>query len=230
MEHTSSQLRHEHEHEHEAHRQHSHGGRVPWRTAAQATLHCLTGCAVGEVAGMVVGTAAGLSNPATVVISTALAFVFGYALTMRGVLRSGLAYRHAAKVALAADTVSIAVMELIDNTVMVGVPGAIDAGLGDALFWLSLAVSLALAFAVTTPVNRWMIGRGKGHAVVHAHHRPGPVPGEGRLPNSPRRGQDCAFRSGGARGRTRMTVGHEGCSPRRSVTYGVTEGNGVTYG
>ncbi|MGF1237861.1 DUF4396 domain-containing protein [Streptomyces sp. 2-6] len=141
-----------------------------WRTAAQATLHCLTGCAIGEVLGMVVGTAVGLHNAATVVVSIALAFVFGYALTMRGVLRAGVPLRQALKVALAADTVSIAVMELIDNTVMVGVPGAMDAGLADALFWVSLVLSLALAFVLTTPVNRWMIGRGKGHAVVHAYH------------------------------------------------------------
>ncbi|MGW4348756.1 DUF4396 domain-containing protein [Streptomyces sp. NPDC004690] len=153
---------------HEGHH-HAPAG-ASWRTAAQATLHCLTGCAIGEVLGMVVGTAAGLHNAATVVVSIALAFVFGYALTMRGVLRAGVPLRQALKVALAADTVSIAVMELIDNTVMVGVPGAMDAGLSDALFWVSLVLSLALAFVLTAPVNRWMIGRGKGHAVVHAYH------------------------------------------------------------
>ncbi|EFF89817.1 membrane protein [Streptomyces sp. e14] len=153
---------------HEGHH-HAPAG-ASWRTAAQATLHCLTGCAIGEVLGMVVGTATGLHNAATVVVSIALAFVFGYALTMRGVLRAGVPLRQALKVALAADTVSIAVMELIDNTVMVGVPGAMDAGLADALFWVSLVLSLALAFVLTTPVNRWMIGRGKGHAVVHAYH------------------------------------------------------------
>ncbi|MET8944013.1 DUF4396 domain-containing protein [Streptomyces sp. NPDC004542] len=155
-------------HDHEHHRDHL--SRSSWRTAAQATVHCLTGCAVGEVLGMVVGTAAGLHNAATVVISVALAFVFGYALTMRGVLRAGLPVRRALKVALAADTVSIAVMELIDNTVMVGVPGAMDAGFTDVLFWVSLVLSLVLAFVLTTPVNRWMIGRGRGHAVVHAYH------------------------------------------------------------
>jgi hypothetical protein len=138
--------------------------------AALATLHCLTGCAIGEVLGMVIGTAAGLGNTPTVVISIVLAFVFGYALTMRGVLRAGLPLRQAVKVALAADTVSIAVMELIDNSVMVGVPGALDAGLADGLFWGSLAFSLVAAFVVTTPVNKWMIGRGKGHAVVHGLH------------------------------------------------------------
>ncbi|MER5596469.1 DUF4396 domain-containing protein [Streptomyces sp. NPDC002265] len=157
---------HEHQHQHDAH----HGSGTSWRTAAQATLHCLTGCAIGEVLGMVIGTAAGLHNATTVVISIALAFVFGYALTMRGVLRAGLPLGQALKVALAADTVSIAVMEVIDNTVIVAVPGAMDAGLGQFLFWASLALSLVLAFVLTTPVNRWMIGRGKGHAVVHAYH------------------------------------------------------------
>ncbi|MET8246893.1 DUF4396 domain-containing protein [Streptomyces sp. NPDC005202] len=157
-----------HRPEHHAH--HHNPAGASWRMAAQATLHCLTGCAIGEVLGMVIGTAAGLHNAVTVVISVALAFVFGYALTMRGVLRAGVPVRRALTVALAADTVSIAVMELIDNTVMVGVPGAMDADLSDALFWISLVLSLALAFVLTTPVNRWMIGRGKGHAVVHAYH------------------------------------------------------------
>ncbi|MFJ8359950.1 DUF4396 domain-containing protein [Streptomyces sp. NPDC093984] len=168
MDHSAHEHGHGHGHGHEHHEQHALG--TSWRTAAQATLHCLTGCAIGEVLGMVIGTAAGLHNAATVVISIALAFVFGYALTMRGVLRAGVPVRQALKVALAADTVSIAVMELIDNTVMVGVPGAMDAGLGQVLFWASLGLSLALAFVLTTPVNRWMIGRGKGHAVVHAYH------------------------------------------------------------
>jgi hypothetical protein len=145
-------------------------GSVPWSVAAAATLHCLTGCAIGEVAGMVIGTATGLSNTATVVLSVALAFVFGYALTMRGVLRAGIGFRDALKVALAADTVSIAVMEIVDNAIVLAVPGAMEAGLASWLFWASLALSLAIAFVVTVPVNRWMIGRGKGHAVVHAYH------------------------------------------------------------
>ncbi|GAA4657889.1 MULTISPECIES: DUF4396 domain-containing protein [Amycolatopsis] len=149
-----------------------HAGTHPatWAAAAQATLHCLTGCAIGEVLGMVIGTAADLHGAATVVLSVALAFVFGYALTMRGVLRAGVGVRTALKVALAADTVSIAVMEVLDNTVMVAVPGAMDAGLGDVLFWASLAGSLVVAFLLTTPVNKWLIGRGKGHAVVHRYH------------------------------------------------------------
>ena len=152
------------------HDTHSHAGPATWGMAAQATLHCLTGCAIGEVLGMVVGTALGLHAAATVVLSIALAFVFGYALTMRGVLRAGLPFSRALRVALAADTVSIAVMEVVDNGVVVAVPGAMDAGLTSALFWLSLAGSLVVAFVVTTPVNRWMIGRGRGHAVVHAYH------------------------------------------------------------
>lgn len=148
----------------------NHGTGGSWRMAAQATLHCLTGCAIGEVLGMVIGSSIGLHNAGTVILSVALAFVFGYALTMRGVMRAGLGLRAAFGVALAADTVSIAVMEIVDNTVMVVVPGAIDAGVTTVLFWGSLALSLLVAFAVTTPVNRWMIARGRGHAVVHAQH------------------------------------------------------------
>ena len=119
---------------------------------------------------MVIGTAAGLSNAATVVLAVALAFVFGYALTMRGVLRAGVGFAEALKIALAADTVSIAVMEIVDNAIVLGVPGAMEAGLASWLFWASLAFALVVAFVVTVPVNRWMIGRGKGHAVVHASH------------------------------------------------------------
>jgi hypothetical protein len=143
---------------------------VPWKVAVSATLHCLTGCAIGEVLGMVIGTAAGWHEAATVALSVALAFVFGYALTMRGVLRAGVGFRRALSAALAADTVSIAVMEVVDNAVMLAVPGAMEAGVVSAVFWGSLAFSLAVAFVVTTPVNRWLIGRGRGHAVVHAYH------------------------------------------------------------
>jgi hypothetical protein len=143
---------------------------VSWRTAASATLHCLTGCAIGEVLGMAIGTALGWGNVATIVLAVALAFVFGYALTMRGVLRAGVGFRRAVKVALAADTVSIAVMEIVDNAVMVGVPGAMESGLGDWFFWAALAFALAVAFVVALPVNKWLIGRGSGHAVVRAYH------------------------------------------------------------
>jgi hypothetical protein len=147
-----------------------HQGAVTWSTAAAATLHCLTGCAIGEVLGMVIGTALGWGNAATIVLAIALAFLFGYALTMRGVLRAGVDLRQALKVALAADTVSITVMEIVDNGVVLAVPGAMDAGLSTWLFWATLALSFAIAFVVTLPVNRWMIGRGLGHAVVHGYH------------------------------------------------------------
>jgi hypothetical protein len=141
-----------------------------WRTAISATLHCLTGCAIGEVLGMVIGTALGWSTLPTVILSIALAFLFGYSLTMRPVLRARVAFRTAVGVALAADTVSIAVMEIVDNAFIVAIPGALDAGLTSALFWGSLVASLAIAFVVTVPVNKWTIGRGKGHAVVHQYH------------------------------------------------------------
>jgi Domain of unknown function (DUF4396) len=141
-----------------------------WRTAISATLHCLTGCAIGEVLGMVIGTALGWSALPTVILSIALAFLFGYSLTMRPVLRAGVGFRAAIGVALAADTVSIAVMELVDNAFIVAIPGALDAGLTSALFWGSLVASLVIAFVVTVPVNKWTIGRGKGHAVVHKYH------------------------------------------------------------
>jgi uncharacterized protein DUF4396 len=141
-----------------------------WTVAATATLHCLTGCAIGEVLGMVFGTTLGLQNAATVALSIALAFVFGYGLTMHSVLRAEVGFRAALKVALAADTLSIAVMELLDNAFILAVPGAMDAGLTSILFWASLAASLAVAFLLTIPFNRWMISRGKGHAVARQYH------------------------------------------------------------
>ncbi|RJQ75693.1 DUF4396 domain-containing protein [Pseudonocardiaceae bacterium YIM PH 21723] len=140
------------------------------RSAIAATLHCLTGCAIGEVLGMVLGTALDWSTVTTIVASVLLAFVFGYGLTTRSVLASGLGLAAALKVAIAADTVSILTMEIVDNAFMLVVPGAMSAGLATALFWISLLLSLAIAFVLTVPVNRWLIARGKGHAVVHAHH------------------------------------------------------------
>ena len=156
--------------DHSSHAQ-APGGRELTRTAISATLHCLTGCAIGEVLGMIVGTALGWSNTPTIVLSVVLAFFFGYSLTIKPVLASGLALSAAIPIALAADTVSIAVMEVIDNAFMLAVPGALEAGLGDPLFWASLAASLVVAFAVTVPVNRALIARGKGHAVVHQYHQ-----------------------------------------------------------
>ena len=140
------------------------------RLAVSATLHCLTGCAIGEVLGMVIGTALGWSDLQTVALAVLLAFLFGYALTLGPVLRSGLALRAAIPVVLAADTLSITVMEVVDNAVMLLVPGAMEAGLASPLFWGSLAFALAVAFVVTVPVNRWLIARGRGHAVVHRFH------------------------------------------------------------
>ena len=145
-------------------------GRELTRAAISATLHCLTGCAIGEVLGMVISTALGWHNAGNIALSIALAFLFGYALAIRPVLAAGIGFRRAVGVALAADTVSIAVMELVDNGILVVIPGAMDAGIGNLLFWGSLVVALAIAFVVTVPVNRWMIARGKGHAVAHQYH------------------------------------------------------------
>ncbi|MCX4848496.1 DUF4396 domain-containing protein [Streptomyces sp. NBC_00893] len=157
---------------HSGHATHAahHPGGASWSMAARATLHCLTGCAIGEILGMVIGTALGWGNMATMVLAIVLAFFFGYSLTLRSILKAGVDFRTALSVAFAADTLSIAVMELIDNGVIALWPGAMDATLADTLFWGALAISLAVAFVVTTPVNKWMIGRGKGHAVVHQYH------------------------------------------------------------
>jgi hypothetical protein len=140
------------------------------RAAISATLHCLTGCALGEILGMVLTTALGWGNAANIVVSIALAFVFGYTLAMRPVLAAGVPFRRALGIALASDTVSITSMELMDNLGLIAIPGAIDAGLGEWLFWASLAGTLAIAFVITVPVNRWLIARGKGHALVHQYH------------------------------------------------------------
>jgi hypothetical protein len=140
------------------------------RTAVSATLHCLTGCAIGEVLGLVLATWWGWSNGPSIVLAIVLAFAFGYSLTMAPVLRSGLSLRQAVGIALAADTVSILTMEIMDNAFVLAVPGAMAAGLTDVLFWASLAGSLVVAFFVTVPVNRALIARGKGHAVVHQYH------------------------------------------------------------
>ena len=140
------------------------------RVAFSATAHCLTGCAIGEVLGMVVGTALGWSNVATIVLAVALAFLFGYSLTMLPLLRSGMALATVLPLAFASDTLSIAVMEIVDNAIMLLVPGAMEAGPTSLLFWGSLAFALAVAFVAAFPVNRYLIARGKGHAVVHQHH------------------------------------------------------------
>lgn len=140
------------------------------RVALSATLHCLTGCSIGEVSGMVIGTAIGLDNWSTVALSVLLAFVFGYALTMLPLLRAGMGLATSLRLAFASDTASIAIMEVVDNAVMLALPGAMDAGLADGRFWGSLALSLALAGVAAFPVVRWLISRGRGHAVIHGHH------------------------------------------------------------
>lgn len=137
--------------------------------AFQATVHCLTGCGIGEVAGLVIGNALGLHDLASIALAVVLAFIFGYGLTVVPLLRAGQALGAALGVAFAADTVSITTMELVDNAIVLAIPGAMDAGLLDLLFWGSLALSLAVAFAVTYPVNRWLIARGAGHAAAHHH-------------------------------------------------------------
>lgn len=162
-------------HAHDHHALPTHG-RALTAVALSATLHCLTGCAIGEVAGMAIGTAFGLSDLATIALAVALAFLFGYTLTSLPLLRAGFALSAVIPIALASDTFSIAVMEVVDNAVMVAVPGAMEAGLGDLLFWGALSFALAVAGAVAVPVNRWLIARGRGHAAVHRTGVHGGVP------------------------------------------------------
>ncbi|MDX6708495.1 MAG: hypothetical protein QOI48_4341 [Solirubrobacteraceae bacterium] len=153
---------------------HAHGGHGAGQSlnslAFSATVHCLTGCAIGEVLGMVIGTALGWNAAATIVLSVALAFLFGYSLTSLPLLRSGMTLAAVAPLAFASDTISITIMEIVDNTIMVAIPGAMDASLTDLGFWAALAAALLIAGAAAYPANRWLLARGKGHAVVHAHH------------------------------------------------------------
>ena len=140
------------------------------RLAASATTHCLSGCAVGEVLGLAIATALGWGNISSIALAIVLAFFFGYSFTVVPLLRSGLALAAVLPIALAADTFSIVVMEIVDNAVVLLIPGAMEAGLGDVLFWGSLAFALAVAWVAAFPVNRWLISKGRGHAVVHSHH------------------------------------------------------------
>ena len=157
----------------EASPRHHEGHAMPTSGAAltavaiSATLHCLAGCALGEIAGMAIGTALGFSDLGTIALAVALAFVFGYSLTSLPLLRAGLALSAVAAIALASDTLSIAIMEVVDNLIVLSIPGAMEAGLGDLLFWGSLSFALAIAFVAAVPANRWLISRGKGHARVH---------------------------------------------------------------
>ena len=161
-----------HAHHHINHDHHDATAPAPSlnRVAFSATVHCLTGCAIGEVLGMVIGTALGWGNGATIALAIALAFLFGYALTMLPLLRSGIAFGTAVSLAFASDTASITIMEIVDNAIMLVIPGAMDAPLSSPLFWGSLAVALVIAGAFAFPLNRWLIARGRGHALVHAHH------------------------------------------------------------
>jgi len=148
----------------------SHGGDSLNRTALVATLHCLLGCAIGEVAGLLIGTAWGWSNSATIALAVVLAFLAGFALTALPFLRRGYPLKAALKIALAADAASITLMEIVDNALMLAIPGAMDASIDSLFFWGSMAVSLAVAGLAAYPVNRWLIARGRGHAVAHSHH------------------------------------------------------------
>ena len=157
--------------------QHEHGKEHPQstgpslnRVAFSATVHCLSGCAIGEVLGMVIGTAAGFSNLATVALAICLAFLFGYSFTLVPLVRGGMAFGRALSVALASDTAFITVMEIVDNAIMLTIPGAMDAHLTSLFFWMSLAFALLVAGAAAFPLNRWLISRGHGHALVHGHH------------------------------------------------------------
>ena len=157
---------------HGHHGDHAHEGHPDGSVAValSATLHCLTGCAIGEVLGMVIGTAVGLSDLGTIVLAIALAFLFGYTLTSLPLLRSGMSLAAVAPLALASDTISITIMEIVDNAIMLAIPGAMEATLGDIGFWAALAAALIIAGIAAYPANRWLLARGKGHAVVHAHH------------------------------------------------------------
>ena len=149
---------------------HEHGSQSLNVLAFSATTHCLTGCAIGEVLGMIIGTALGWSDVATIALAVALAFFFGYSFTSWPLLRSGMALSVVAPIALAADTISITIMEIVDNAIMLLIPGAMEASLTDIGFWAALAVALLIAGAAAYPANRWLLARGKGHAVVHQHH------------------------------------------------------------
>ena len=167
---------------HATHRDHHHGalptsGRGLDLVALSATLHCLTGCAIGEVVGVIIGTALGWSDLATIALAIGLAFLFGYSLTSLPLLRAGIAFAAVVPIALASDTLSIAVMEIVDNAILLVIPGAMEAGVGDVLFWGSLAVALVIAGFAAFPVNRWLLARGRGHAAVHetgVHGGPSP--------------------------------------------------------
>lgn len=168
-------------HDHAGHADHTehsdhagHGGSIN-AMAASATLHCLTGCAVGEILGLIIGTSIGLGNVGTIVLAVGLAFLFGYTFSTLPLLKRGLAFGAALSVVFAADTLSILTMEIVDNVVMALIPGAMNAGLVNWLFWISMLIALSAAFVAAYPVNRYLLSRGKGHALTHDHHAAEPV-------------------------------------------------------
>ena len=161
---------HAHPGHHQAHAGLNHGGESLNHTALVATLHCLSGCAIGEIAGLLIGSALGWSNGATIALAVALAFLSGFALTALPFLRRGYSVRSALRIALAADAASITIMEIVDNAIMLVIPGAMDAPIDSLHFWASMAFALAVAGVAAFPVNRWLIARGRGHALAHAHH------------------------------------------------------------
>lgn len=181
---TTHGAEHSGHHDHQDGQHYHHGGASPRRMAVSATLHCLTGCAVGEILGLVVGTATGLPNAATIALSVSLAFAFGYLLSTLPLLKAGLAVGAAFRVVLAADTVSIATMEVVDNAVMALIPGAMDAGLVNVVFWVGMVVALTAAFVAAYPVNAVLLRRGKGHALTHEFHdAPAASGGRARIPS-----------------------------------------------
>jgi hypothetical protein len=150
--------------------EHAHHAMNVNTMALSATLHCLTGCAIGEIVGLMIGTALGLSNVATIAIAVALAFLFGYSLSTLPLLKAGLAVGAALSVVLAADTLSILTMEIVDNVVMAVIPGAMNAGLVNPIFWIGMMIALTAAFVAAYPVNRYLLNKGKGHALTHEYH------------------------------------------------------------
>lgn len=162
-------MAHEHHHSHDEHHDHSQHTSLN-KTAFTATLHCMTGCSIGEIVGMALGSALGMTNSSIVILSVVLAFITGYSLTMLPLLKADLSFAQAWKLALASDTASITIMEIVDNGLMLIIPGAMTAGLTDLTFWGSLLLSIAISGAAAYPVVRWLIARGKGHAVVHQYH------------------------------------------------------------
>ena len=174
--HAEGHTGHEHGHEHGRHHGHDHGGHASGGVnamALSATLHCLTGCAIGEILGLIIGTAVGLSAGWTIALAVALAFLFGYTLSTLPLLKAGLGFVAALSVVLAADTLSILTMEVVDNLVMAVIPGAMDAGLVNVVFWIGMMIALGAAFVAAYPVNRYLLQRGKGHALTHQYHGDG---------------------------------------------------------